>query len=223
MDLKRGFLAGNYISFGAFGALFILLGCICILGGFSMYVERLQMSNKGLIALNRIILNLLLVILLMIFLNIGISNFESFCKDGESKMSYLVCGTGQCLKGKALQIGGAVGGMCVCVIFLMMQIPLNLFLFNNNYKRGGHFSTYSGSSSVIEYIILFGVVFARRELANLYFWKGLVTIGIATLMAAFYMIYEPYSRNAGNIMIASRYCIYGTVRLLMEIAYAVER
>ncbi|KAA6376850.1 MAG: hypothetical protein EZS28_027622, partial [Streblomastix strix] len=55
----------------------------------------------------------MLGILLMILMNIGMSNFESFCKDGESKMSYLVCGTGQCLKGKALQIGGAVGGMCV--------------------------------------------------------------------------------------------------------------
>ncbi|KAA6354123.1 MAG: hypothetical protein EZS28_050350, partial [Streblomastix strix] len=93
-----------------------------------MYLERLQMSNKGLIALNRIILKLMLGILFMILMNIGICNFESFCKDGESKMPYLVCGTGQCLKGKALQIGGAVGGMCVCVIFLMMQIPLNLFL-----------------------------------------------------------------------------------------------
>ncbi|KAA6361477.1 MAG: hypothetical protein EZS28_042997, partial [Streblomastix strix] len=112
MDLNGGFLAGNYISFGAFGALFILLGCICILEEFSL-----------------------------------------FCKDGESKMSYLVCGTEQCLKGKALQIGGAIGGMCVCVIFLMMQIPLNLFLFDKNYKRGGHLSTYSGSSSAIEYII----------------------------------------------------------------------
>ncbi|KAA6397141.1 MAG: hypothetical protein EZS28_007326 [Streblomastix strix] len=46
MDLNGGFLAGNYISFDAFGALFILLVCICILGGFSMYLERLQMSNK---------------------------------------------------------------------------------------------------------------------------------------------------------------------------------
>ncbi|KAA6348448.1 MAG: hypothetical protein EZS28_051977 [Streblomastix strix] len=109
MDLSGGFLAGNYVSFGAFGALFILLVCICIRGGLIMYLERLQMSNKGLIALNRIILNLMLNILLIIFMNIGISNFESFCKDGESKMSYLVCGTGQCLKGKALQIGGAVG------------------------------------------------------------------------------------------------------------------
>ncbi|KAA6363865.1 MAG: hypothetical protein EZS28_040607, partial [Streblomastix strix] len=107
MDLNGGFLAGNYISFGAFGALFILLVCNYILGGFSMYLQRLKMSNKGLIALNRIILNLMLGILLMILINIGICNFESFCKDGESKMSYLVCGTGQCLKGKALQIGGA--------------------------------------------------------------------------------------------------------------------
>ncbi|KAA6358913.1 MAG: hypothetical protein EZS28_045559 [Streblomastix strix] len=72
-------------------------------------------------------------------------------------MSYLVCGTGQCLKGKALQIGGAVGGICVCVIFLMMQIPPNLFLFDKNYKRGGHLSTYSGQSSTIEYIILLGL------------------------------------------------------------------
>ncbi|KAA6353060.1 MAG: hypothetical protein EZS28_051412, partial [Streblomastix strix] len=72
-------------------------------------------------------------------------------------------GTGQCLKGKALQIGGAVGGICVCVIFLMMQIPLNLFLFDKNYKRGGHLSTYSGSSSAIEYIILLRVVFLHSE------------------------------------------------------------
>ncbi|KAA6368026.1 MAG: hypothetical protein EZS28_036448, partial [Streblomastix strix] len=97
--------------------------------------------------------------------------------------------------GKALQIGGAVGGMCVCVIFLMMQIPLNLFLFDNNYKRGGHLSTYSGSLSAIEFIILLGVVFGQRELVNLYFWRGLVTIGTTTLMAAFYMIYEPYFRK----------------------------
>ncbi|KAA6367171.1 MAG: hypothetical protein EZS28_037302, partial [Streblomastix strix] len=89
MDLNGGFLAGNYISFGAYGGLFILLVCIYILGGFSIYIERLQMSNKGLIALNRIILKLMLCILLMILMNIGISNFESFCKDGESKMSYL--------------------------------------------------------------------------------------------------------------------------------------
>ncbi|KAA6390246.1 MAG: hypothetical protein EZS28_014231 [Streblomastix strix] len=138
-------------------------------------------------------------------------------------MSYLVCGTGQCLKGKAFQIGGAVGGICVCVIFLMMQITLNLFLFDKNYKRGGHLSTYSGSSSEIEYIILLRVVFTQRELINLYFWRGLVTIGTATLMAAFYMIYEPYFKNACNILIASGYCIYGTVHLLMEIAYGVER
>ncbi|KAA6378287.1 MAG: hypothetical protein EZS28_026186 [Streblomastix strix] len=78
-------------------------------------------------------------------------------------------------------------------------------------------------SLAIEYIILLGVVFAQRELVNLYFWKGLVTIGTATLIAAFYMIHEPYFRNACNILIASRYCIYGTVRLLMEIAYGVER
>ncbi|KAA6360615.1 MAG: hypothetical protein EZS28_043859, partial [Streblomastix strix] len=136
---------------------------------------------------------------------------------------YLVCGTGQCLKGKALQIRGAVTGICVCLIFLMMQIPLNLFLFDNNYKRGGHLSTYSGSSSAIEYIILFGVVFTLRELVNWYFYWGLVTIGTATLMAAFYIIYQSYYRNACNILIASRYCIYGTVNLFMEIAYAVER
>ncbi|KAA6313421.1 MAG: hypothetical protein EZS28_055754, partial [Streblomastix strix] len=133
-------------------------------------------------------------------------NVESVCKDGESKMSYLVCGTAQCLKGNALQIGGAVDGICV-----------------QQLQTWGHFSTYSGSSSAIEYIILFGVVFAQRELVNWYFCRDLVTIGTATLMAAFYMIYEPYSRNTGNIMITSRYCIYGTVRLLMEIAYAVER
>ncbi|KAA6393302.1 MAG: hypothetical protein EZS28_011170 [Streblomastix strix] len=138
-------------------------------------------------------------------------------------MSYLVCETGQCLKGKALQIGGAVGGICVCSIFLMMQIPLNLFLFDNNYKRGGHFSTYSGSSAAIEFIILLGVVIAQRELVNWYFCRGLVTIGTATLMSAFYMIYQPHYRKAYNILIASRYCIYGTVRLSMVIAYAVER
>ncbi|KAA6353375.1 MAG: hypothetical protein EZS28_051098 [Streblomastix strix] len=138
-------------------------------------------------------------------------------------MSYLVCGTGQCLKGKALQIGGAVGGMCVCVIFLMMQIPLNLFFFDKNYKRGGHLSTYSGSSSAIEYIILLGVVFAQRELVKLYFWKGLVTIGTATVFAAFYMISEPYFRNVCNILIAYRNCIFGKVHLFMKIAYGVER
>ncbi|KAA6399960.1 MAG: hypothetical protein EZS28_004517, partial [Streblomastix strix] len=218
-----GFLAGNYISFAAFGSLFILLLCICILGGFSIYLERLQMSNKGLISLNRIIFNLMLPILFIIFINIGISNFDCFCKDGESQISYLLGGTAQCFKGNTLQIGGAVAGISVCVIFLMMQIPLNLFLFDNNYKRGGHFSTYSGSSSAVEYIILFGLVFAQRELVNWYFWRGLVTIGTATLMAAFYILYQPYYRNTGNILIASRYCIYGTVRLFMEIAYAVER
>ncbi|KAA6367710.1 MAG: hypothetical protein EZS28_036763 [Streblomastix strix] len=101
-------------------------------------------------------------------------NVESVCKDGESKMSYLVSGTAQCLKGNALQIGGALDGICVCVIFLMMQIPFNLFLFENNYKHGGHFQTYSGSSSAIEYIILFGVVFAQRELVNWYFCRDCI-------------------------------------------------
>ncbi|KAA6379949.1 MAG: hypothetical protein EZS28_024524 [Streblomastix strix] len=191
-------------------------------GGFCIYLVRLQMSNKGLIALNRLILSLMLRILLMILMNIGICNFESFCKDGESKMSYLVCGTGQCLKGKALQIGGAVGGICACVIFLMMQIPLNLFLFDKNYKHGGHLSTYSGSSSVIRYIILSGVMFGQRELVVLYFWRSLVTIGTAKVKAEFYMINEPYFRNACNILIASRYCIYGIFHLFMKIAYVVE-
>ncbi|KAA6354193.1 MAG: hypothetical protein EZS28_050281 [Streblomastix strix] len=124
-------------------------------------------------------------------------------------MSYLVCGTGQCLKGKALQIGGA--------------IPLNLFLFDKNYKRGSHLSTYSGSSSTIVYIILLGVVFAQRELVNLYFWRGLVTIGTTTLIAAFYLIYEPYFRNACNILIVSRYCMHGKVNLLRKNTYGVER
>ncbi|KAA6356815.1 MAG: hypothetical protein EZS28_047659 [Streblomastix strix] len=73
-----------------------------------------------------------------------------------------------------------------------MQIPLNLFLFDKNYKRGGHLSTYSGSSSAIEYIILLGVVFGQRELVNLHFWSGLVTVGTATVIAAFYMIYQLY-------------------------------
>ncbi|KAA6393044.1 MAG: hypothetical protein EZS28_011427 [Streblomastix strix] len=138
-------------------------------------------------------------------------------------MSYLVCETAQCLKGNTFQIGGAVAEICVYVIFHMMQIPLNLFLFDNIYKHGGHFPTYSGQTSGIEYIILFELVFAQRELVKLYFWRGLVTIRTATVTAAFYMIYQPYNRNACNYLIASRFCIYGTVCLFMEIAYAVER
>ncbi|KAA6385142.1 MAG: hypothetical protein EZS28_019334 [Streblomastix strix] len=117
-------------------------------------------------------------------------------------MSYLVCGTGQYLKVKALQIGGAVGGMCVCVIFLMMQIPLNLFLFDNSYKRRGHFSTYSGSSSGIEYIILLRVVFAQRELVNLYFWRGLVTIGTVRLIME--IAYTKQGEAGSDIIIRCR-------------------
>lgn len=85
-----GFLAGNNISFIAFGVAAILLIYFIFHGMTCIFYEHIQLTNKKILIFNRMIFDLIRTILYVIFLNIAISTFDCYIL---SSQSILRCGT----------------------------------------------------------------------------------------------------------------------------------
>ncbi|KAH7815719.1 uncharacterized protein MONOS_96 [Monocercomonoides exilis] len=95
-------------------------------------------------------------------------------------------------------------------------------IFNHNPKHGGLWSSPRGLWQSMDSLLVFGCVFAMRMLFGWTFWRGVVTIGSSMVMMVYFVYIQPIYKLNGNLLMASKWCMFGCLRLFDEIANTIE-
>ncbi|KAH7823794.1 uncharacterized protein MONOS_1874 [Monocercomonoides exilis] len=117
---------------------------------------------------------------------------------------------------------GFVIAIVTLVYVLLSSFIINNMIFNHNPKHGGLWSSPRGLWQAVDTSFVFGCVFAMRTLIEWPFWRGVVTVGSSLVMMVYFVYIQPIYKLNGNLLMASKWCMFGCLRLIDEIAYAIE-
>eukprot|EP00770_Monocercomonoides_exilis_P012324 MONOS_12268.1-p1 / transcript=MONOS_12268.1 / gene=MONOS_12268 / organism=Monocercomonoides_exilis_PA203 / gene_product=unspecified product / transcript_product=unspecified product / location=Mono_scaffold00668:16046-17488(-) / protein_length=481 / sequence_SO=supercontig / SO=protein_coding / is_pseudo=false len=95
-------------------------------------------------------------------------------------------------------------------------------IFNHNPKHGGLWSSPSGLWQAVDSSLVFGCIFAMRTLIEWPFWRGVVTVGTSLVLIIYFVYIQPIYKLNGNLLMASKWCLFGCLRLIDEIGFAIE-
>ncbi|KAH7825164.1 uncharacterized protein MONOS_1463 [Monocercomonoides exilis] len=213
-----GYLAGTSISFVLMGcaAYFVLLTAYLV--AVAAFQGVISGSQPWVISLLRWTVNVTYTILFIPLTSICITIFDCYESGGQTIHRGF---EGSCF-GDLLLIFRFVISIVVLSLMLISSIFINNMIFNHNPKHGGLWSSPSGLWQAVDSSLVFGCVFAMRMLYGWPFWRGAVTIGSSLVMMVYFVYIQPIYKLNGNLLMGSKWCLFGCLRLIDEILYAIE-
>ncbi|KAH7820960.1 uncharacterized protein MONOS_11592 [Monocercomonoides exilis] len=213
-----GYLAGESIPIVAMGC----LGYFVLLAAYLVAVAAFQGVISGtqpwVISLLRWVVNVTYTILFVPVISLCITAFDCY----ESGGQIVHRGFGGSCTGDLVSILGFVAGIAVLSLQLVSSFVVKNMIYNHNPKHGGLWSSPSGVWQGVESCLVFGCVFAMRTLIEWPFWRGVVTVGASVGMVVYFVYEQPIYKLRGNVLMGSKWCMFGCLRLIDEIAYAIE-
>ncbi|KAH7817482.1 uncharacterized protein MONOS_7384 [Monocercomonoides exilis] len=213
-----GYLAGTSISFVLMGcaAYFVLL--VVYLVSVAIFQGAISGSQPWVISLLRWIVNVTYTILFIPFTSICITAFDCYEYGGQMIRRE---SEGTCLSGFLSILGFDISVVVLC-FQLISSFLINNMIYNHNPKHGGLWSSPSGQWQAVDSSLVFGCVFAMRTLIEWPFWRGVVTVGTSLAMIIYFVYIQPIYKLSGNLLMGSKWCLFGCLRLIDEIVYAIE-
>ncbi|KAH7819399.1 uncharacterized protein MONOS_12182 [Monocercomonoides exilis] len=197
-------------------AYFVLL--VVYLVSVAIFQGVISGSQPWVISLLRWIVNVTYKILFIPFTSICITAFDCYKSGGQMIHRGF---EGGCF-GDLLSILGFIISIVVLSFLLISSFLINNMIYNHNSKHGGLWSSPSGLWQAVDSSLVFGCVFAMRTLIEWPFWRGVVTVGTSLAMVVYFVYIQPMYKLNGNLLMASKWCMFGCLRLIDEILYAIE-
>ncbi|KAH7818916.1 uncharacterized protein MONOS_15451 [Monocercomonoides exilis] len=213
-----GYLAGNYVSFVIIGCAGYLALLIIYIAVTAIFQGVISGSQPWVISLLRWLVNFTYTILFIPLTSICITIFDCYKSEGQMVHRGF---EGSC-SGSLLSFLGFIVSMLVLIVLLISSILINNMIFNHNSKHGGLWSSPSGLWQAVDSSLVFGCVFAMRTLIEWPFWRGVVTVGSSLAMMVYFVYIQPIYKLNGNLLMGSKWCMFGCLRLIDEILYAIE-
>ncbi|KAH7827138.1 uncharacterized protein MONOS_12628 [Monocercomonoides exilis] len=213
-----GYVAGSAVSIVAMAFLsyFILLvAYLLLVVGFQGAIAK---SQPWIISLLRWLVNFTYTILFIPFISLCISTFD--CYESEGQMVHRGYDSTSVIK--LLPLLGFSVAIVVLTYLLITSFLINNMIYNHNPKHGGFWSSPSGLWQAVDSSLVFGCVFAMRMLIGWPFWRGVVTVGTSLAVVIYFVYIQPIYKLSGNLLLASKWCLFGCLRLFDEIGYAIE-
>ncbi|KAH7820813.1 uncharacterized protein MONOS_5757 [Monocercomonoides exilis] len=213
-----GFLAGQYLPFVVYGCCGYFALQMVFLEVVQLMFGRIASSQPWIISVLRWVNNFTLDVLLIPLMTNCITSFDCFERGGVQ----LYRATEKPFFKDGFAVSGfAVGVVTICLL-LGHAFLIRSMIFNHNPKHGGLWSSPSGTWQSLDSCLMVGCVFAMRMLYAWPFWRGVVTVGTSLGMVVYFVWKQPIYKLKGNVLRASTWCIFGCMRLLGEIGYAIE-
>ncbi|KAA6361181.1 MAG: hypothetical protein EZS28_043292, partial [Streblomastix strix] len=154
----------------------------------------------------RTIISVLLKVLLIPFVSTAITSFDCFSETTLNE-------AGENISQSFWRADNSLG---------LYSAMINLLIHNHNPKNGGLFSCPNGVFNLLQGIFVFGIVFSQRLLYDWQFWRGVVGVLVPGILIIILVIRNPYYSYWSNYLATIPWIIFGVMRLLLEIGYAIE-
>ncbi|KAH7827860.1 uncharacterized protein MONOS_286 [Monocercomonoides exilis] len=216
-----GLLAKENIVFVSIGLLSFQMVIILYQLFTAVFLKKILTTQPWILSFLRWMISVVLCIFYIPMITLGISVFD--CHKNDSGF-LVVRGTDSfsCFGTSAIQIVGGVLSVIHLLILFFFSTAVRAFIFNHNQKHGGFFSCSASTPQVLVNILTYGLVFAMRMLYGWPFWRGVVTVGTSVVLVVYFVSFQPFHHIQGNILFASTFVIFGTMRLFLEIGIAVK-
>ncbi|KAA6358325.1 MAG: hypothetical protein EZS28_046148 [Streblomastix strix] len=186
-------------------------------------------SQPWIIRMMQTIIDIYLRVLFIPSLNMMISTFDYFvvheiAPDGSQvdRIFWLGLINIRCLYENAIVIVSVVLSIFLLFVILFYNTTIQLFIFNHNQKNGGLFGCSSGWFKGLHTLLLFGIVFCMRELIDLPFYRGIISVGTSGFIIVIVLLKQPFYKFISNYLTILPWSLFGAIRLCAEIGYQFE-
>ncbi|KAA6380952.1 MAG: hypothetical protein EZS28_023521 [Streblomastix strix] len=126
------------------------------------------------------------------------------------------------LSGKAIEIILAVLSTIFILVIFFYNSTIQPFKFNHKLNSGGLFECSSGCIRGLHIFLLLGIVFCKRELIDLPFFRGIVSAGTFGLIIVIILLKQPFYKFISNYLNILPWSLFGEIRLCVEIDYQFQ-
>ncbi|KAA6382825.1 MAG: hypothetical protein EZS28_021647 [Streblomastix strix] len=126
------------------------------------------------------------------------------------------------LSGKAIEIILAVLSTIFILVIFFYNSTIQPFKFYHNLNNGGLFEYSSGYFRGVHIFLLLGIVFCKRELIDLPFFRGIPSAGTSGLIIVIILLKQPFYEFISIYLNILPWSLFGVIRLCVEIGYQFQ-